>query len=77
MSSEISHGSSIILNAIEQTNVAIEVVSLTAQQSAENSEGIFNNVDDTTKEILEVLKLAQQQSELAEELNLLIKKFEI
>ena len=77
MSAEIAHGSSMILNSIEQTSAAIETVSLTAQRSASSSEGILSSVNKTTLAIEEVAKSAQKQSELAEELNRLTQKFKI
>lgn len=77
MSKEISNGAFQILNSIEQTNVAIETVSATAQRSAESSEGILNSVDETTIATQEVSSFAQKQAELSEELNHLIQKFKI
>ncbi|OOM78032.1 methyl-accepting chemotaxis protein [Clostridium sp. BL-8] len=77
MSKEISNGAIQILNSIEQTNVAIETVSATAQRSAESSEGILNSVDETTIATQEVSSFAQKQAELSEELNHLIQKFKI
>ncbi len=77
MSKEISNGAIQILNSIEQTNVAIETVSGTAQKSAESSEGILNSVDETTIATQEVSSFAQKQAELSEELNHLIQKFKI
>ncbi|EHJ01031.1 methyl-accepting chemotaxis sensory transducer [Clostridium sp. DL-VIII] len=77
MSKEISNGAIQILNSIEQTNVAIETVSGTAQKSAESSEGILNSVDETTIATQEVSSFAQKQAELSEELNNLIQKFKI
>lgn len=64
-----------ILNTILQTSAAIETVSLTAQKSALSTEGILSSVDKTTLAIEEVAKSAQKQSELADELNGLIQKF--
>ena len=66
-----------ILSAIEQTSLAIETVSTTAEQSAASSEGILNSVDETTFAIKEVAKSAQRQAELSDELNTLIQKFKI
>ena len=77
MSKEISNGAIQILNSIEQTNVAIETVSATAQRSAESSEGILNSVDETTIATQEVSSFAQKQAELSEELTHLIQKFKI
>lgn len=77
MSKEIATGTSQILNSIEQTSVAIETVSTTAQQSAESSEGILNSVDETTIATQEVASSARKQAELSEELNSLVQKFKI
>ena len=41
MSEEIANGSNSILNAMEQTSTAIETVALTAQLTANNTEGIL------------------------------------
>jgi methyl-accepting chemotaxis protein len=77
MSEEIASGANQILSSIEQTSLAIETVSTTAQESAESSEGILSSVDETTIAIQEVAKSAQKQAELSEELNFLIQKFKI
>jgi len=77
MSEEIARGTTQILNSIEQTNIAIETVASTAQQSAVNAEGILNGVDETSIAIQEVAKSARRQAELSEELNSLIQKFKI
>ena len=77
MSEEIAHGSSMILNAIEQTSDAIETVAVTAQDTASSTDGILRSVEHTTLAIEEVSRLAAAQSKLAEELNVLISKFKI
>ncbi|MCE5220538.1 MAG: methyl-accepting chemotaxis protein [Clostridium sp.] len=77
MSKEIANGTTQILHSIEQTSVAIETVSTTAQQSAESSEGILNSVDETTIATQEVASSAQRQTQLSEELNSLVQKFKI
>lgn len=77
MSEEIASGTTQILNAIEQTSLAIETVSNTAQHSAASSEGILNSVEETTKAIKNVANSAQRQAELSEELNTLVQKFKI
>ncbi|WP_253200509.1 hypothetical protein [Clostridium sp. CF012] len=77
MSEEIASGTTQILSAIKQTNLAIETVSTTAEQSAVSSEGILNGVDETTIAIKEVARSAQRQAELSDELNTLIQKFKI
>jgi methyl-accepting chemotaxis protein len=77
MSEEIASATSQILSAIEQTSLAIETVSTTAEQSATSSEGILNSVNDTTIAIQEVTREAQRQAELSDELNTLVQKFKI
>ena len=77
MSEEIASGTTQILSAIEQTSLAIETVSTTAEQSAVSSEGILNSVDEATIAIQEVARSAQRQAELSDELNTLIQKFKI
>ncbi len=77
MSKEIATGATQILNSIKQTNVAIETVSFTAQQSAERSEKILNSIEETNKATKEVAKSAHRQSELSDELHSLIQNFKI
>lgn len=77
MSEEIASGTTQILNSIEQTSLAIEMVSTTAQQSAISTEGILNSVGETTIAIKDVARSAQRQAELSDELKILISKFKI
>lgn len=77
MSEEIANGSNSILNAMEQTSTAIETVALTAQLTANNTEGILTSVDKSTSAMDDVLAVANRQSILSEELNQLIKRFKI
>ncbi len=77
MSEEIANGSNSILNAMEQTSTAIETVALTAQLTANNTEGILTSVDKSTSAMDDVLAVANRQSLLSEELNQLIQKFKI
>lgn len=77
MSKEIANGTTQILHSIEQTSMAIETVSTTAQQSAESTEGILNSVDETTSATQEVASSARRQAELSEELNSLVQQFKI
>lgn len=77
MSEEIANGSNSILNAMEQTSAAIETVALTAQLTANNTEGILTSVDKSTSAMDDVLAVANRQSLLSEELNQLIQKFKI
>ncbi len=77
MSEEIARGSSMILHAIEQTSDAIETVAETAQDTASITDGILQSVQHTTLAIDDVSRLADAQSKLSEELNLLISKFKI
>ncbi|MCJ7689949.1 MAG: methyl-accepting chemotaxis protein [Clostridiaceae bacterium] len=77
MSEEIASGTTQILSAIEQTSLAIEIVSTTAEQSATSSEGILDSVNDTTIAIQAVAREAQRQAELSDGLNTLVQKFKI
>lgn len=62
---------------IEQVDEAIQNVSSTVEQSSANSEEISASINETTTAIAEISKSAQIQSELAEKLNEMIKKFKI
>lgn len=62
---------------IEQVDSAIQTVSATAQESASSSEEITASINEITMSIGEVAKSAQNQAELAEKLNFMIRKFKI
>lgn len=62
---------------IFQVNSAIQTVSATAEESTAGTEQIRESVNETTIAIKGVAKSAQGQSELAEKLNDMIKKFKV
>lgn len=74
---EVSASSETISESIEQVSQASQSVSATAQQSAASSEEILGSINDSTIALEEVAKTAQNQAELAEKLNNLVKKFRI
>lgn len=77
MSADIAIETQLIQSSIQQTSSAIENVSVTAQQTSVNSDGILNSINETTIAVEEVSKAAQEQLLLADELNKLIQKFKI
>lgn len=77
MASDIAEATKFMLENLNQVSNAIETVSATAEESSATSQEIVTNINDSTSAIDEVTKLAQNQSELAEVLNVMIQKFKI
>lgn len=77
MASDIAEATKFMLENLNQVSNAIETVSATAEESSATSQEIVININDSTSAIDEVTKLAQNQSELAEVLNVMIQKFKI
>lgn len=77
MASDIAEATKFMLENLSQVSNAIETVSATAEESSATSQEIVININDSTSAIDEVTKLAQNQSELAEVLNVMIQKFKI
>lgn len=77
MSREISLGTETITETIKQVNGAIQSVSALAEESAASSEEIMHNIDETTRAMEEIARSSQNQSELAEKLNVMVGKFKI
>lgn len=77
MASDIAEATKFMLENLNQVSNAIETVSATSEESSATSQEIVININDSTSAIDEVTKLAQNQSELAEVLNVMIQKFKI
>lgn len=77
MSEEITHRTKGMLESIEEVSSAIENISATSQQSAANTEEIMNGIDETAVVIQNIAKSTQSQLEMAEKLDILVKKFKI
>lgn len=77
MSDEIASATKMMSESISQVSGAIESVSATAEETASGSEEILSSVNETTFAIEEIAKTAQDQSELAEQLNNMVKRFKI
>ncbi|MDS0525794.1 methyl-accepting chemotaxis protein [Clostridium sp. SHJSY1] len=77
MSGEVASATKIMADSIKQVSGAIENVSATTEETAAGSEEILNSVNETVIAIEEIAKSAQAQSELAEQLNNIVQKFNI
>lgn len=66
-----------ILASMEQINTTIHTVSDSIEQSASGSENITSNITDISQAIEEVAKISQNQSESAQKLSLMIKRFKV
>lgn len=76
-SKEISDESEIITQSIQQVSLATETVTAIAEESAAGSEDIRLNINNTTVSIAKVVKSAEEQSNLAQNLFNLIQKFQL
>jgi methyl-accepting chemotaxis protein len=77
MSDEIASATKLMSGSIEQVSGAIQSVSTTAEETASSSQKILSSINETTFAIEEIAKSAQNQSELAEQLNNMVQKFKI
>jgi methyl-accepting chemotaxis protein len=68
---------SYIADTISQVNNAIESVAATAEESAASSQEIMSNIHDTSSAIVQIAQSAQNQAQLAENLNIMVQKFKI
>ncbi|MTK11496.1 MAG: methyl-accepting chemotaxis protein [Clostridiaceae bacterium] len=74
---EVAASSQTISDSVEQVSQSSQSVSATAQQSATSSEEILGSINDSTAALEEVARTVQSQAEMAEKLNILVKKFKI
>jgi methyl-accepting chemotaxis protein len=58
-------------------NNAIQSVVATADESAVSSQEIKMNIQETSAAIMQIAQAAQNQAQLAEQLNLMVQKFKI
>jgi methyl-accepting chemotaxis protein len=63
--------------SIEQVNKAIESVTVSIQQATSGAQEISSSMTETSTAVGEVAKAAQNQTELAEQLNILVQKFKL
>lgn len=77
MATGIASASKMMLESIEQVNEAIQNVSATAEESAAGSEEILSSIDETTNLIQRLAVSAHGQSQMAEKLKDMIKKFSV
>ena len=63
--------------AVEQINKAIEMVATTAQQTAASSSEISNNTGDISMAVDDLANISQQQSDLAHQLNMVVRRFKL
>lgn len=77
MAEEIAMATNEMASTIDQVNLAIQNVSATTEEAASSSEEILGGVNESTIAIEEIAKSAQDQAELAERLNELIKEFKV
>ena len=77
LSEEISSMSQGISDTMEQISKAVENMASTAQESSEKVDEIVSNVNETSKGIEEIALAAQNEAELAQNLNDMVQKFKI
>lgn len=77
LSEEIAIASKSMSDIMTQVSSAIEIVSATAEETAAGSEEISESTNDTAIALEEVAKSSQEQSELAETLNNIVKNFKL
>jgi len=77
LSEEISAMSQGIAETMDKISKSVEGMASTAQKSSEETEEIVSNIDDTTKGIEEIAFAAQNEAELAQNLNDMVQKFRI
>lgn len=77
LSDRINNISRFIAESVEQVGKAIENVSAATQESAGNSEEIMTSMNETAQATDDVARAAVNLSELAEELNAMVKRFEV
>lgn len=63
--------------SIEQVNKAIETVGAAVEEATSSSQEIANNIGEMTKAMDQVANVAQNQAELAQDLNTLVRKFKV
>ncbi|PKM86886.1 MAG: methyl-accepting chemotaxis protein, partial [Firmicutes bacterium HGW-Firmicutes-12] len=63
--------------SIDQVNKAIESVSVSIQQATSGTQEISSSMTETSAAVGEVAKASQNQTELAEQLNILVQKFKL
>lgn len=63
--------------SISEVNRTLESMTAIIEQAADNSRLIHSNIDETAKAIEQVAGVAQMQAQLAERLNIVIKKFKV
>lgn len=77
MSKEIASAVEMISDSIEQVSAAMESASATTQETASESGGILESMEEITAAVNEIAKSALEQAELAEGLNSMIVRFKI
>ena len=77
MSSDIATSAKQMKDVIDQVANAMEKLSVTTIESANNSEEILNSVNEITYAILEVAKSAQSQAEISQRLTDFTNKFDV
>lgn len=77
LSEQIAIASKSMSEIMTQVGSAIETVSATAEETAAGSEEISASTNDTAAALEEVAKASQEQSELAETLNNIVKNFKL
>lgn len=77
LTQEFAANATEIMNSIEEVNKAIESTATVSEEGAAGASDIANSVSEVAKAIEDVASISQLQSELAINLNTIVKRFKI
>lgn len=77
MSEEIASMSEEVEATVGQVSTAVQILAENSQLASEHTGSIKNNIEETSKAMVQVAQTSQVQAELAQKLNELVQKFKI